>query len=90
MDRRGFLRGLGIFAGGLALNEAIPPGRVWSFPKEIVVPQYLTPAMITRECLRILDKNARFIESVNSQYDANFATEGRRLQIRMPVQYLAA
>ncbi|HEX3094608.1 MAG TPA: hypothetical protein VHW72_18365 [Candidatus Angelobacter sp.] len=37
MDRRNFLRGLGLVMGGIALDQAIPLGRVWSFPKEIKV-----------------------------------------------------
>lgn len=40
MNRRGFLAGLGALVGGLALEEAIPLGRVWSFPSQIVVPKY--------------------------------------------------
>lgn len=38
LDRRGFLRGLGMAVAGLALEQAIPLGRVWSFPSNIVVP----------------------------------------------------
>jgi hypothetical protein len=37
MDRRGFLKLLGGTVGGLALAEAIPFNRVWSFPKKIVI-----------------------------------------------------
>ena len=39
MNRRNFLTRLGLVAGGLALDQAIPFNRVWSFPKEIVVAQ---------------------------------------------------
>jgi len=35
MNRRGFLAGLGALIGGIAIEEAIPFGRVWSFPKEV-------------------------------------------------------
>lgn len=35
MDRRSFLRGIGLLAGAAAL-EQIPGNRVWSFPKKIV------------------------------------------------------
>ena len=41
MNRRGFLKMLGAVAGGIALNEAIPLNRVWSFPSKIVVPDTL-------------------------------------------------
>jgi hypothetical protein len=39
MDRRGFLKLLGAGVGGLALDQAIPFNRVWSFPKKIVIAQ---------------------------------------------------
>lgn len=38
MDRRGFLKAIGGAVGGLALAEAIPFGRVWSFPSTIKIP----------------------------------------------------
>lgn len=37
MNRRGFLSLLGLGIAGVALEQAIPLGRVWSFPKEIVI-----------------------------------------------------
>jgi hypothetical protein len=39
LDRRRFLSFLGAGIAGLALDQAIPFGRVWSFPKEIVIAQ---------------------------------------------------
>lgn len=38
MDRRRFLSLLGLGAAGLALDQAIPLGRVWSFPSKIIAP----------------------------------------------------
>jgi hypothetical protein len=38
MNRRSFLSLLGMSVGGLALEQAIPFNRVWSFPKKIVIP----------------------------------------------------
>lgn len=35
MNRRAFLSGIGALVGGIAIEKAIPFGRVWSFPKEI-------------------------------------------------------
>lgn len=35
MQRRQFLRGLGVVVGGLLLEQAIPFNRVWSFPKNL-------------------------------------------------------
>jgi hypothetical protein len=37
VDRRSFIGLLGAGIAGIALEQAIPLGRVWSFPKEIVV-----------------------------------------------------
>jgi hypothetical protein len=39
MNRRSFFKFLGAGAATLALSEAIPFGRVWSFPSKIVVPE---------------------------------------------------
>jgi hypothetical protein len=39
VNRRSFFRFLGAGAATLALSEAIPFGRVWSFPSKIVVPE---------------------------------------------------
>ncbi len=41
MDRRGFFKLFGIGVAGVALEQAIPLGRVWSFPKDIVIPRHL-------------------------------------------------
>ena len=38
MDRRGFFKGVTGLVAGVAVAEAIPFGRVWSFPANIVVP----------------------------------------------------
>lgn len=75
MNRRSFLRSLGAAVAGIALGEAIPFNRVWSFPSKIVVPvagevivgttnfgPFLTIPMITQECLRILKENLKFTE----------------------------
>ena len=39
MNRRNFLSLLSAGVAGIALEQAIPLGRVWSFPKEIVIPK---------------------------------------------------
>jgi hypothetical protein len=75
MDRRGFLRFLGAGVAGIALEQAIPLGRVWSFPKQIALPgelgaaagfEYaglgntlLTVTWVTQEHLRVLEHNLR-------------------------------
>jgi hypothetical protein len=43
MERRKFLALLGLSAGAAAVEQAVPLGRVWSFPKQIVL---ATPAQV--------------------------------------------
>jgi hypothetical protein len=40
MNRRNFLSLFSAGIAGIALEQAIPLGRVWSFPKEIVIPRF--------------------------------------------------
>lgn len=63
MNRRSFLGLLGMTIGGVALEQAIPNGRVWSFPSEIkIVPinSLLTVEEITAECLQISRRYIKF------------------------------
>jgi hypothetical protein len=53
MNRRSFFRFLGAGAATLALSEAIPFGRVWSFPSKIVVPEQLSTIYFFAQPLRI-------------------------------------
>ena len=39
MERRGFLKLISGGVAGIVLNQAIPFNRVWSFPKEIIIPE---------------------------------------------------
>lgn len=51
----------------------------------------LSPTEITRETLRILHQKARFVSSINREYDDRFARDGAKigtaLQIRLPNQF---
>lgn len=47
----------------------------------------LTPAMISREALRILEKNLRFAEHVNSSWADDFVNAGSTLTIRRPNRF---
>lgn len=51
---------------------------------------YITPQIITRESLRLLENNLAFTSKINRQYDSQFAKSGGKigntLQIRLPVQ----
>jgi hypothetical protein len=38
VNRRGFLKLFGLAVAGVAIDQAIPLGRVWSFPSKIVIP----------------------------------------------------
>jgi hypothetical protein len=72
MDRRRFLSLFGVGVAGLALDQAIPLGRVWSFPKEIVIAE-LDVELITLECLRILRANLKVSTLFHSEWDKDFS-----------------
>jgi hypothetical protein len=61
MERRGFLKLFGAGLAGIALGDAIPFGRVWSFPKNIIIPKPATLLLITEwishESLRLLQNS---------------------------------
>ncbi len=55
LTRRGFLGLFGAAAGGILLEQAIPFGRVWSFPTNIVIARpTLTYADITAETVKYI------------------------------------
>lgn len=90
MNRRGFLQRLGALVGGVALEQAIPFNRVWSFPSQIVIPKpygsgntFLTVEWITKETLQILKNNLKFSETSWSEFHS-----GTTLNIRKPARYL--
>lgn len=62
MERRGFLKLFSVGIAGLALEQAIPFGRVWSFPKNIVIAPSLddiNTRWINMEILLQVKKNLR-------------------------------
>jgi hypothetical protein len=58
MDRRGFLKLFSAGVAGIALEQAIPLGRVWSFPKKIVIASPLSQFDYTENYNRALKKYA--------------------------------
>ena len=55
MDRRGFLKFFSAGVAGIALEQAIPLGRVWSFPKEIVVPKLSEQEFAFQKLNQVID-----------------------------------
>lgn len=51
MNRRNFLQGIAALVGGIAIEKAIPFGRVWSFPSRIVIPKRCECAVKPCGCL---------------------------------------
>src|SRR4051812_49269767 len=51
----------------------------------------LTPDMITKECMRIIENNLAFTKGLNRKFDEKFANEGAKigesLRIRKPVRW---
>lgn len=71
---------------GIALEQAIPLGRVWSFPKNIVIPhhnEFITISMITDEALEILEKNLKFTKYAHHTFEKKYS----KTRIAIPIQY---
>jgi hypothetical protein len=78
VNRRGFFKFLGIGVAGIALEQAIPLGRVWSFPSKIVIPEFLSNGIIGR-CFGF------------DVYDEEFAKPfkiGTTIRIRLPQRFI--
>ena len=74
MNRRSFLSLFGVGVAGLALEQAIPLGRVWSFPKKIIVPWHEFPLPY-------------FGIDVDQEFSKQFAI-GSMIHVRMPERFL--
>lgn len=98
MNRRGFLGLLGATIAGIAVEQAIPFGRVWSFPKEIIVPTvypeiepFLSTQWISMETLRLLKNNLRMPEYFSTNWEKAFAENfriGAPIAVRFPPRRL--
>ena len=78
MNRRNFLSLFSAGVAGIALEQAIPLGRVWSFPKKIVLPQFLSNGQIGR-CFGF------------DVYEEEFAKPfkvGTAIRVRLPQRFL--
>lgn len=88
MERRGFIKGLAALVGGIVLKEAIPFGRVWSFPKNIACVNSSTdPRTIqgeTNAALHVLNlelESPYLPQGMIVNYDRKFIQE---LKARLP------
>jgi len=93
MERRGFLRLLGLGAAAFALDPERAlwvPGRVSIFDLHTPVPytvgtnnRFTTAQWIAEEALRMLEHNLRVMAAVNREYDTRYLmTEPVRVQWR--------
>ena len=100
MNRRGFLGMLVAAVAGVALNEAIPFGRVWSFPSKIVLPKVvgavitvrLPPRFLTEEEIWIAYMRPAMMQLVQdidftlmANYDPDFAHSSK---VRYPQRFI--
>jgi hypothetical protein len=94
MNRRGFLRLLGLGAAGYVLDPELAlwvPGQKTIFDLGgIVQPTggntFLTIDIITQEALRVLEQNLSFVKMVNRAYDDTFM--GKTVHVVRPARYL--
>lgn len=83
MNRRNFLSLLGASMAGIALDQAIPFNRVWSFPKEIVLSN-----SIPVELLAGLEKNFRLHELNWIDLQSFPPRIGTTIRLRMPQRFI--
>ena len=96
MDRRGFLKLFTAGVAGIALEQAIPLGRVWSFPKEIVIAPcagnaFLNVEWITMETLRTLKRNLVDADYFSTGWEKDFTREfaiGEVVQVKFPQRFI--
>lgn len=94
MNRRGFLGlvGAAVVAPLVPLPELdvgrrifLPPRGGWRMSLGVIEFPTLTPAMIARECLRVLHVNAVFIAHIDREYDDTFARVTLRTENRIRI-----
>lgn len=102
MDRRKFLSLFSAGVAGIALEQAIPLGRVWSFPKKIVIAdplldewgnRLLYADWISLETLRILKSHLRCTSYFNTDWEKDFKHEfavGGVVKVKPPRDFTAA
>lgn len=95
-SRRGFLAGiLAACAAPVIVRAeslmAVKPALLIPAAEPLTLEVYgntlLTPAMITREALKILHAKLNFISRWDREYGDIFATPGQTLKIRLPQSY---
>lgn len=95
MDRRRFLSLFGAAVAGVALEQAVPLGRVWSFPSKIVVPagdELFRITSVTQSALEVLRENisrghALAVDRV-ACFEAGLFEVGDIISIRLPQRFL--
>jgi hypothetical protein len=76
MERRRFLLLLGLGVAGIALEQAIPLGRVWSFPKKIIIP---------------FNDYAACLNPLTTDWERDFAKQfavGTAIRVRLPQRFI--
>jgi hypothetical protein len=70
MDRRRFLSLFGLGVAGIALEQAVPLGRVWSFPSEIVIPELSSAQSIALQLEKVREMIPTLYESDHALHSA--------------------
>lgn len=92
MNRRNFLSLFGAGVAGIAIEQAIPLGRVWSFPKEILIASSVEFGWVTKETLDILKRNL-FVAQIFKEWHPYWESDRHHLggavfKVRYPQQFL--
>jgi hypothetical protein len=97
MNRRGFFKLFSAGVAGIAIEKAIPFGRVWSFPSKIVVPEtgnyFLTHEEVAAAFLRVYAESLdRALSADAGFWDRRFGKPlrvGQTITVKFPARYSA-
>lgn len=81
---------LGLGVAGIAIEQAIPLGRVWSFPSKIVIPDFPPITWVTKRNLDLLRHNLVVVDGFSQDWDKEFEKPfriGSKVRIKLPVRY---
>lgn len=81
------MRLLGMGVGGLALEQVIPLGRVWSFPKKIVLATRIPPSYYDPEALDNLRHEPKIGTTIRVRIPQRFILKRDILDFSKPPQW---
>jgi len=90
VDRRAFLAGLGAMVGGVLIENALPVGRVYSFPSNLTVVKNLDALNFVKLLDRVPSVGSKFgycKETLSLFNRAEFYSDRNAIPIKVAIRY---